>query len=124
MRRSGEYRLDRLITRYDIDAKRRRRLPHSSVGIRTAQNMERWDLGSSRMIAFELRGRRKYNPLIRKTGDSSVPVDADDGRRILRIEGAPPVVAFVRESVRLSASARLGGDAELKGTANDTVLVG
>jgi hypothetical protein len=37
MRRSGEYRLDRLITRYDIDAKRRRRLPHSSVGIRAAK---------------------------------------------------------------------------------------
>jgi hypothetical protein len=44
----------------------------------------------------ELRGRRKYNPVIRKTGDPSVPVDADDGGRILRIEGAPPVVAFVR----------------------------
>ena len=43
----------------------------------------------------ELRGRRKYNSVVRKTGDPSVPVGADDGGRIWRIEGAPPVVAFV-----------------------------
>jgi len=40
--RSGEYRLDRLIMRYGIDAKRRRRLPLSSVGIRAAQNLKRF----------------------------------------------------------------------------------
>jgi len=55
-RRSGQYRLDRLIMRYGIDAKRRRRLPHSSVGIRAAQNMERLHLGSSRMIALNFAG--------------------------------------------------------------------
>ena len=42
-RRSGQYQLDRLIMRYGIDAKRRRRLLRSSVGIRAAQNIERLD---------------------------------------------------------------------------------
>jgi hypothetical protein len=109
--RSGQYRLDRLIMRYGIDAKRRRRLPHSFAGIRAAQNTERLHLGFISNDRVELHGRRKYNPVIRKTGDPSVPVDAEDGGGILRIEGAPPVVIFhwERESVRLSASARLGG---------------
>jgi len=55
-RRSGQYWLDRLIMRYGIDAERRRRLPHSSVGVRAAQNMERLDLGSCRMIALNIVG--------------------------------------------------------------------
>ena len=51
-----------------------------------------------------------------------MPVDADESGRILRIEGAPPVVAFVHwemQSVRLSASAEGGAAdrAELKGIA-------
>ena len=69
-RRSGQYRLDRLIMRYGIDAERRRRLPHSSVGVRAAQNM-----------------------------------DADEGG-ILRIEGAPPVVAFVLQQQASAADAK------------------
>jgi hypothetical protein len=110
--RSGQYRLDCLIMRYGIDAKRRRRLPHSSVGIRAGQKYGAFGPRFVSNERVELRGRRKYNPVIRKTGDPSVPVDADDGGRILRITGAPPVAAFVyweRESGRLSASARLRG---------------
>ena len=78
--RSGQYRLDRLIMRYGIDVKRRRRLLHSSVGIRAARNMERLNLGSSRMIALNFVGDVN---IIRSSGDPSVPVDADDGGRIL-----------------------------------------
>jgi len=53
-RRSGQYRLDRLIVRYGIDAKRRRRLPHSSVVRRAKYGA--LDLGSSRMIALNFVG--------------------------------------------------------------------
>jgi len=92
-RRSSQYRLDRLITRCGIDAKRRRRLPHSSVGIRAAQKYGAFGPRFVSNDRVELRGRRKYNPVVRKTGGPGV--DANDRGRVLRIEGAPPVVAFV-----------------------------
>jgi poly-gamma-glutamate synthesis protein (capsule biosynthesis protein) len=69
----------------------------SSAGIRAAQNMECLDLGSFRMIALNFIGdgdHRGY-PVVTKTGDPNAPVAAQDRAKILRIEGAPPVVAFV-----------------------------
>jgi poly-gamma-glutamate synthesis protein (capsule biosynthesis protein) len=68
----------------------------SSVGIRPVQNMECLDVGSFRMIALNFVGdgdHRGY-PVVKKTGDPNAPIDAVDRGRILRAEGAPPIVAF------------------------------
>jgi hypothetical protein len=63
-----------------------------------------------------------------------VPVDADDSRRILPIEGVVPVVAFVigngnqcdyrRARDRHLCEGDAADQAELKGMAHETVLVG
>jgi poly-gamma-glutamate synthesis protein (capsule biosynthesis protein) len=69
----------------------------SAAGVRAAQNMQCLDLGAFRMIALNFIGdgdHRGY-PVVRKTGDPSAPIDPEERARILRVEGAPPVVAFV-----------------------------
>jgi AmmeMemoRadiSam system protein B len=69
----------------------------SSAGVRAEQNMECLDLGAFRMISLNFVGdgdHRGY-PVVKKTGDPSAPIDGAERARILRIEGAPPVVAFV-----------------------------
>ncbi|WP_316227174.1 MULTISPECIES: AmmeMemoRadiSam system protein B [unclassified Bradyrhizobium] len=69
----------------------------SAAGVRAAQNMQCLDLGAFRMIALNFIGdgdHRGY-PVVRKTGNSNAPIEAEERARILRVEGAPPVVAFV-----------------------------
>jgi hypothetical protein len=89
-RRSSQYRLDHLIMRCGIEASataaafvcgHSRPAKYGAFGPRFVSNDR-----------VELCRRRKYNPVIRKTGDPSVPVDAEEGGRILRIEGARPFV--------------------------------
>jgi hypothetical protein len=107
--------------RYGIDAKRRRRLPHSSVGIRAAQNMERSDLGSSRMIALNFVG--------------DVNIIRSSGRPAIRAYPSTPMTAvgFCESRVRhqLPHSSIENGNqcdyrraGEWEGDANETVLVG
>ena len=120
-RRCGQCRLDRLIMRYGIDAKRWRRLPHSSVGIRAAQNMERLDLGSSRMIALNFVG--------------DVNIIRSSGRPAIRACPSTPMTAVEfcesRARHRLSHSSVENGNQcdyrrarDWEGDANETVLVG
>jgi hypothetical protein len=120
-RRSGQYRLDRLIMRYGIDAKRRRRLPHSSVGVRPAQHMEGLDLGSSRMIALNFVGDVN---IIRSSGSPAIWACP-----------STPMTALgfceSRARHRLSHSSIENGNhcdyrraRDWEGDANETVLVG
>ena len=120
-RRSSQYRLRRLIMRYGIDAKRRRRLPHSSVDIRAAQNMERLDLGSSRMIVLNFVG--------------DVNIIRSSGRSAMRACPSTPMTAVgfceSRARHRLSHSSVENGNQcdcrrarDWEGDANEAILVG
>ena len=118
-RRSSQYRLDRLITRCGIDAKRRRRLPHSSAGIRAGQNMERLDLGSSRMIELNF--------------VDDVNIIRSSGRPAARASTPMTAVGFCESKARhrLSHSSIENGNQcdcrrarDWEGDVNETVVVG
>jgi len=120
-RRSGQYRLNRLIMRYGINGRRQRRLPHSSVGIRAAQNIERLDLSSSRMIALNFVG--------------DVNIIRSSGRLAIRACPSTPMITVgfceSRARHRLSHSFIENGNRcayrrarDWEGDANETVVVG
>ena len=84
--RSGENRLDRL----NVPPPSREGSATAAAFVCRHSRHAKYGAFGPRFVSndrVELRGRRKYNPVIRETGDPSVPVDADDGGRIPRNRG-------------------------------------